>query len=144
DNPNKAIAFDYELRGPNQWSGVGVQIQGQPDKDGKPLADDVSGYKFLMLQLYVTGVTDARVEFQSKGQGVNYQGGGPHMTFKITKGLNTYRVPLNAITQPSYVESKIDPKEVLKKLTSINVFVSCGPCSLVTGTVVIDNILFQN
>jgi hypothetical protein len=91
----------------------------------------------------VTGATDATVEFVSKGQGVTYQGGGPQMTFKISKGLNTYRVPLNAINQPAYVEGKINAKEVLKKLTQVNVFVSCGPCSLISGTVVIDNMIFQ-
>jgi hypothetical protein len=144
DSPNRAIAFDYELRGPNQWAGVGVEVHGLPDQDGKLLADDVSGYKFLTLQLYVTGVIDATVEFISKGQGVMYQGGGPQMTFKISKGLNTYKVPLNVISQPAYVEGKVNPKEVLKKLTSINVFVSCGPCNLVTGTVVVDNLVFQN
>jgi len=144
ESPNKAIAFEYELRGPNQWAGVGVEVHGLPDKDGKPVADDVSAYKFLNLQLYVTGVTDVTVEFVSKGQGVKYEGGGPQMTFKVIKGLNTYKVPLNMINQPSYVEGKIQAKEVLKKLTAINVFVSCGPCSLVTGTIVIDNLIFQN
>jgi len=144
DSPNRAIAFDYELRGPNQWAGVGVQVHGLPDKDGKPAADDVSGFKFLTLQLYVTGVSDATVEFISTGQGVLYQGGGPQMTFKVGKGLNTYRVPLNTVNQPSYVEGKINPKEVLKKLTSINVFVSCGPCNMISGTVVVDNLVFQN
>jgi len=144
DSTNRAIAFDYELRGPNQWAGVGVEVHGLPDKDGKPVADDVSGYKFLRLQLYVTGVSDATVEFVSKGQGVAYQGGGPQMTFKISKGLNTYKVPLNNVNQPAYVEGKIKPKEVLKKLTAINVFVSCGPCALITGTVVIDNLVFEN
>jgi len=144
DSPNRAIAFDYELRGPNQWAGVGVQVHGLPDKDGKPAADDVTGFKFLTLQLYVTGAPDATVEFISQGQGVVYQGGGPQMTFRVSKGLNTYRVPLNTINQPSYVEGKVNPREVLKKLTSINIFVSCGPCTQVSGTVVVDNLVFQN
>jgi hypothetical protein len=143
-DPNRAIAFEYELRGPNQWAGVGVQVHGLPDSDGKPAAEDVSNYKYLTLQLYVTGVSDATVEFISTGQGVIYQGGGPQMTFKIGKGLNTYKVPLNNVNQPAYVEGKIKAREVLKKLTSINVFVSCGPCSLVTGNVVVDNLIFQN
>src|SRR5215216_4431022 len=53
DNPNRAITFDYELQSPNQWAGVGVEIHAQEDKDGKPVALDASGYKDLMLQLYV-------------------------------------------------------------------------------------------
>src|SRR6266487_6415400 len=38
DDPNKAITFDYELRMPNQWAGVTVEVHGQPDKDGKPVS----------------------------------------------------------------------------------------------------------
>ena len=34
DSPNRAISFDYRLVAPNQWAGVGVEIHGQPDKDG--------------------------------------------------------------------------------------------------------------
>ena len=41
DDPNKAITFDYELRPPNQWAGVTVEVHGQPDKDGKPVPDDM-------------------------------------------------------------------------------------------------------
>src|SRR5262249_56820005 len=65
DSPNKAIAFDFELPGFNEWAGVGVQIDGQPGKDGKPVADDVSGFKYLTLQLYATGVTSMTVQFVS-------------------------------------------------------------------------------
>ena len=45
DDPNKAMKFDFAIQAPNQWAGVGVEIHGLPDKDGKPVSDDVSGYK---------------------------------------------------------------------------------------------------
>jgi hypothetical protein len=144
DNPNKAIAFDYELRPPNQWAGVTVEVHGQPDQDGKPVPDDVSGYKFLMLQLYVTGVTSVTVEFISKGQGIKIDSGSPQMTFKVTKGFNTYKVPLDALSQPGYVETRVKPKDLLKKLTQVNISVQCNECTPVTGTMVVDNLVFQN
>jgi hypothetical protein len=144
DSPNRALAFDYELRGPNQWAEVGVEIHGQPDKDGKSVPDDVSGYKFLSLQLYVTGVPGVIVEFHSHGVGVTYQNSaGPQMGVKVLKGLNTYRVALNNIKQPQWVDNKIDPKEVLKKLTQVNIKAACGPCDPVNGTVVVDNLVFE-
>ena len=144
DDPNKAITFDYELRMPNQWAGVTVEVRGQPDKDGKPVSDDVSGYKYLTLQLYVTGVTSVTVEFQSKGQGIKIDGGSPQMSFKVTKGFNTYRVPLDSLTQPRYVETRVNPKDLLKKLTQVNISVTCNQCVPTTGTVVVDNLIFQN
>src|SRR4030095_14284062 len=94
DDPNKAITFDYELRMPNQWAGVTVEVHGQPDKDGKPVADDMSAYKYMTLQLYVTGVTSVTVEFLSKGQGIKIDSGSPQMSFKVSKGFNTYKVAL--------------------------------------------------
>lgn len=143
DDPNKAITFDYELRPPNQWAGVTVEVHGQPDQDGKPVADDVSGYKYLTVQLYVTGVTSVTVEFISKGQGIRIDGGSPQMSFKVSKGFNTYRVPLNSLTQPPYVETRVTPKDLLKKLTQVNISVACNQCVPISGTVVIDNLIFQ-
>jgi hypothetical protein len=143
DDPNKAIAFDFELQGTNQYAGVGVQVNGQPDKDGKPVFDDVSGYKFMTLQLYATGVPSVTVEFISKGNGIDTNG-PPQLSFKVTQGFNTYRVPLNSIRQPSWAEPKISAKDVLKKLTTVNVVASCNQCVPARGTIVIDNLVFQN
>jgi hypothetical protein len=145
DNPNRALAFDYELRGPNQWAAVGVEIHGQPDKDGKSVPDDVSSYKVLSLQLYVTGYPGVIVEFHSHGVGVTYQNNaGPQMGVKVVKGLNTYHVPLNNVNQPQWVDNKTDSKEVLKKLTQVNIKVACAPCNQpANGTVVVDNLVFE-
>jgi len=143
ENPNIAIAFDYELLGTNQYAGVGVQVHGQPENDGKPVADDVSGYKYLTLQLYATGVTSMTVEFVSRGQGIETNG-PPRFAFKVVPGFNTYRVQLNSIKQPSWADPKVDHKNVLKKLTSINIVATCDQCVQTKGTVVIDNLIFQN
>ncbi len=144
ENNNKALAFDYQLVGPNNWAGVTVEIHGQPDKDGKTVSDDVTGYKFLTLQAYATGVDSLRVEFVSKGQGIMISNGNPEMVFRITPGFNTYKIPLKSISQPQYGEPRVSPKDVLKKLTSVNVSATCGPCTPISGTVVIDNLVFQN
>jgi hypothetical protein len=143
DNPNRAITFDYELQATNQYAGVGVQIHGQGEKDGKPVADDVSGYKDLLMQLYVTGVSNITVEFISHGQGIEMTTGYPQMVFKVTPGFNTYRVQLSNVKQPPWAEKKANTKDVLKKLTSINVTASCNQCAMTKGTVVVDNVVFQ-
>jgi hypothetical protein len=144
DSPNKAATFEYELQGTNEYAGVGIDVQGQAARDGKPAADNVSNYKFLTMQLYVTGVTSVRVEFISQGQGIEISSGHPQLTFKVTPGLNTYRVPLNSLTQPSWAEVKVNPKDVLKKLTAIDIVAFCNKCTPTRGAVVVDNLIFQN
>jgi hypothetical protein len=143
DDPNKAIAFDYELYSPNQYAGVSVEVHGQPDKDGKPIADDMSAYKYLTMQIYATGVSALRVEIMSRGQGISLSSGFPQMSFKIKPGFNTYKIPLNSLSQPTWVQTKVGAKDVLKKLTLISLTAYCEQCTPVHGTVVVDNILFQ-
>jgi hypothetical protein len=144
DSPNRAASFDYRLLAPNQWAGVGVEIHGQPDKDGKQVSDDVSAYKYLMLQAYATGVTSLRIEFLSRGQGTSVTNGYPQMSFKISPGFNTYKVPFKSLDQPQWAEPKVATKDVLKKLTAVSVTAYCGPCAPTAGTVVVDNLVFQN
>ena len=43
DDPNRLGKFDFEMLTPNQWSGVTLEIKGQPDQDGRSPRDDVSG-----------------------------------------------------------------------------------------------------
>jgi hypothetical protein len=143
DDPNRAVAFDYELYSPNQYAGVGLEVQGQPQKDGKPVADDLSGYKNLLMQIYATGVTSLRVEIMSRGQGINLSSGFPQSSFKIKPGFNTYKIPLGSLSQPSWVDTRLSAKEVLKKLTAVSLTAFCESCAPVKGTVVVDNIVFQ-
>jgi hypothetical protein len=143
DDPNRAMKFDFDIQAPNQWAGVGVEVHGQPDKDGKLVADDVSGYKTLSLQVFAKGVQILRLEAISHGQGIELSGGYPMMTFKVREGFNTYKAPLKAFTQPSWVETHIDPKDLFKKLTSINLQVFCDECRPMQGMVVVDNMVFE-
>lgn len=139
---NHLASFEYNLVGPNQWANVTLEIQGRPNKDGKPVADDVSGYKQLSLQLYATGVDSLRVEFVSHGQGINLTAGFPQLPIRLKSGLNTYLIPLKGLGQPSWAE-KVDTKEVLKKLTAISVSAYCNQCTPQHGMVLVDNLVFQ-
>jgi hypothetical protein len=143
DDPNHSVAFDYELYSPNQYAGVGVEVQGQPYKDGKPVPDDVSGYKFLSMQIYATGVTALRVELISRGQGISLSSGFPQATFKIKPGFNTYKLPLGSMSQPQWAQPRVGTKDVLKKLTAVSLTAYCEQCTPVHGTVVVDNVVFQ-
>ena len=85
-----------------------------------------------------------RVELISHGQGMNLQWGFPQKNFKLgTAGFNTYKIALKSLTQPQYAPDRVDAKEVLKKLTQVDITVYCeGGCSPINGTVVIDNVIF--
>lgn len=144
DAPQYHLAsFEYTLVGPNQWANVTLEVQGRPTKDGKPVADDVSGYKQLALQLYATGVDSLRVEFISHGQGINLTSGFPQLPIRLKSGLNTYMIPLKGLTQPSWVQERVDSKDVLKKLTAISISAYCNQCTPQHGMVLVDNIVFQ-
>ena len=140
---NHLASFEYSLFGPNQWANVTLEVQGRPMKDGKPVADDVSGYKQMAVQLYATGVDSLRVEFISHGQGINLDAGFPQLPIRIKQGLNTYVIPLKGLTQPSWVQDRVDPKEVLKKLTAISISAYCEQCTPHNGMVLVDNVVFQ-
>jgi hypothetical protein len=140
---NHLASFEYGLVGPNQWANVTLEVQGRPLKDGKPVADDVSGYKQLALQLYATGVDSLRVEFISHGQGINLTAGFPQLPIRLKSGLNTYVIPLKGLSQPSWVQDRVDSKEVLKKLTAISISAYCNQCTPQHGMVLVDNLVFQ-
>jgi hypothetical protein len=139
---NHLANFEYNLVGPNDWANVTLEVQGRPMKDGKPVADDVSGYKQLSVQLGATGVDSLRVEFISHGQGINLNAGFPQLPIRLKAGLNTYVIPLKGLGQPSWAD-KVDPKEVLKKLTAISISAYCNQCTPQHGMVLVDNVVFQ-
>jgi len=143
DEKNHLASFDYSLFGPNQWAQVTLEIQGHPMKDGKPVADDVSGYKQLSMQLYATGTESLRVEFVSHGQGINLTAGFPQLPLRIKQGLNTYVIPLKGLAQPSWVQEHVDSKEVLRKLTAISISAYCDQCTPQQGMVLVDNLVFE-
>ena len=141
---NHAAAFDYELMIPNQWAGVTMGINGHPGDVGSLQPDDVTGYKVLSVQTYVTGTSYMRMEIMSNGSGIDLNSGYPMTSFKLKEGFNTYKVPLSAFSQPAWVQgTRVDPKDILKKLTSVTLSVFCDECRPTSGMVIIDNLVFE-
>ena len=151
DDPNRAAMFSYTLPAFNQYASVTLEIQGLPSKDGKQVAEDVTGYKFLTFQVYAkgtpapTGVNSMRVEVTSHDHGLKLQYGFPQLAFRLNPtGFNTYKIELKKLAQPSWMQDKVDTKDVLKNLTSVNISVFCDRCNPTNGMVVIDNVTFTN
>jgi len=144
EDPNRLAKFDLELLTPNQWSGVVLELKGLPDKDGEQVAEDVSGFKHFSIQVFATGVPGIRVELLSRGQGRDEKIAHPQVTFIPKAGLNTYRVPLTKFSQPAWVtDTRVDPRDIMKQLTSINVTAYCDECRPSKGMVIVDNVMFE-
>lgn len=138
-----AAAFEYDLRIPNEWAGVNMEIFGQPEKDGKLAADDVSAYKFITIRLFAKGPQYIRLELITRGHGADLESGYPMATFRVSPGFNTYKLKLDSFNQPEWAMPLDLKRDVLKKLTSIVVGVHCDKCIMEKGTVVVDNIAFE-
>jgi len=138
-----AAAFEYELRMPNEWEGVNMEVFGQPEKDGKLAADDVSGYKFITLRVLTKGAQYVRLELITRGHGANLESGYPMANFRVSPGFITYKLKLDSFNQPEWATQLDLKRDVLKKLTSITVGVHCDKCIMEKGTVVVDNIAFE-
>ena len=138
-----AAAFDYEMRIPNEWEGVNMEVFGQPEKDGKPVADDVSAYKFITMRVFAKGAQYIRVELITRGYGANLESGYPLANFRLSPGFITYKLKLDTFNQPEWARPLDLKHDVLKKLTSITIGVHCDKCVSEKGTVVIDNIAFE-
>ncbi len=138
-----AAAFDYEFRIPNEWEGVNMEVFGQPEKDGKLVPDDVSGYKFITLRVFAKGAQYLKLELITRGQGTNLESGYPAATIRLSPGFNTYKLKLDSFNQPDWAMQLDLKRDVLKKLTSVTIGVHCDKCILEKGTVVADNIAFE-
>jgi hypothetical protein len=138
-----AAAFEYELRIPNEWEGVNLEVFGEPEKDGKLVPDDVSGFKFISLRLFAQTAQFIKIELITRGQGTNLESGYPSATIRISPGFNTYKLKLDTFSQPEWAIQLDLKRDVLKKLTSVTVGVHCDKCIMETGKVVVDNIAFE-
>jgi hypothetical protein len=138
-----AAAFDYELRIPNDWAGVNLEVFGEPEKDGKLVPDDVSAYKVITLRVFAKGAQSVQLELISRGQGSNLESGYPMANFRVSPGFNTYKLKLDSFNQPEWAMQLDFKRDVLKKLTSVTIGVHCDKCKLEKGTLVVDNIAFE-
>jgi hypothetical protein len=139
-----AAAFEYELRSPNEWAGVNLEVFGRPEKDGKFVPDDVSAYKFISMKIFAKSAKSIRLELISRGQGYNLEAGYPSATFRLTPGFAMYKLKLDSFRQPEWATHIDLKKDVLAKLTSVTVGVFCEACTVSeAGTVVVDEIAFE-
>lgn len=143
NDEDRAAAFDYEMRIPNQWQGVSIEVFGQPEKDGKLVADDVSEYKYITFRLFAKGPRMIRLELISRGHGASLDGGYPMANIRVQEGFNTYKLKLDSFNQPEWATQLDLKRDVLKKLTSVQIGVTCDKCTMENGTVVVDNIAFE-
>lgn len=141
DESNHAAAFDFEIHGPNVFAGAGIEINGRLTGDANTPADDLSGYSYVELDVYATGVQSLRMELISRGHGIDLPLGYPQAVFKVKEGLNTYRLKLKSFRQPFWAQ-RVDLKKVLENLTAVTVIASCEQCTSTKGTVVVDNVVF--
>lgn len=140
---DRAAAFEYEMRIPNEWEGVGLEVFGQPEKDGKLVAEDVSGYKYITFRLFAKGPRMIRLELITRGHGANLESGYPMANIRVQDGFNTYKLKLDSFNQPDWATQLDLKRDVLKKLTSVQIGVNCDKCIFEKGTVVVDNIVFE-
>ena len=103
----------------------------------------MSAFKFLDLQIFTAEATKMRVEFQSQNVGVSAEQ-PPQFAFRTKTGMNAYKIKLSDAVQPEWVEPKVNPKDVFKHLTSVNIVVTCDDCREQKGLVAIDNLVFEN
>ena len=105
----------------------------------------MSGYKVLSLQVYATGIEILRLEAISKNSGKDQGTVYPQMNFRVKPSLNTYRVPLSGFTQPAWAKDiRVDPKDIFKALTSINLTAFCDQCEFnKQGMIIVDNVVFE-
>src|SRR6266404_7493410 len=133
-----AAAFDYEFRIPNEWAGVNMEVFGEPEKDGKLVPDDVSGYKFITFRAFTKGAQYLKLELITRGQGTNLESGYPAASVRMSPGFNTYKLKLDTFSQPDWAMPLDLKRDVLRKLTSVTLGVHCDKCILEKGTVVVD------
>jgi hypothetical protein len=149
EDENRAIAFEYDLKAPNQFAGVGVEISGRPEENGKTVPDDVSDYKFLVLQMYSKSSAEntlpvsIRIEFLSRGHNMDVSLGYPQFNFKAKPGFNTYKVKMNDVAQPSWASVQINVEELMEKLTGVSITTYCDNCRPQSGLLLIDNLVFE-
>lgn len=147
DDPNRLAKFDFDIKPPNQYAGIVLEVVGHPRTEGgEYVPDDVREYKTLAMQVFATGIETMRFEVKSRGFGMDrpLDQGWPQVSFKPSQGLNTYRIPLRTFGQPSWVtDTRYDPKDLLEKLTSVAVTAYCDSCRHMTGMVIVDNVVFE-
>ncbi len=148
---SQRIAFEFELKQPNDWATAYMKVFGFKDRGytagaewgRKTLAkaEDLSGYQFLRLEIGAAGIDQVRIELISESNGIDTNA-YPSAYLNITDQFQPYRVPISDFKQPEgdWVRRKTTAQEVLKKPTAVQINVFSVPAK---GLVVIDKLAFE-
>jgi hypothetical protein len=140
-NSSQFVAFDFMIPAPNQYAGVSLEIRGLPEKDGKQVAEDLSAYNYISVQVFAQGITTMKAELITKDNGVNIADGEQFgFPFRLTNGFNTYKLKLKEFHQEKWVENRKSLADVMKHLTAVTFVAQEIPSK---GRVVVDNIVFE-
>lgn len=136
----KTIGFEFDIKAPNSYAGVVCEIQGAAKQNDKQVAEDVSGYDFLELQISGQGTNEITVKLVSRDNGVAIVNDAyPQFNVKLTPGFNTYRLPLKQFKQPDWAQKRVNLKDILRKLTAVQITAQSVPSK---GAIVMDNLAF--
>jgi len=136
------MAFNFKLFGPQEWTGVGITINGLPEVDGKTQPEDLSGYKELVFDVELAGPPQLKIQLLSQKTDLSVAPGNePFVVLDVKPGFQTYRIPLKKFDTPrgSPVWSA-DVKKVIKAVTGLQFAVEKQGSA---GHVLIDNVEFR-
>lgn len=134
--------FEFEIKAPNEYAGVGLAVYGLSHADSHPTAEDVSSYDTLTFQASVEGTQRIMIHLISEGNGINLRDGSyPQYDLTVHPGFNLYRLKLKDFLQPDWAPIQVSLKSVLKKLTAIHFVVNTVKSK---GKMIIDNIIFTS
>jgi|GEM_PF-2707608 len=148
---SQRLAFEFDLKKPNDWATAYVKIMGFKDKGYTAgaewertliaKAEDLSDYTSLSLEIGAVGVNQVRIDLISESNGIDTNA-YPSANLDINTQLQAYRIPTSGFKQAEgdWVRRKTSAQEVMKKLTAVQINVTSVPAK---GMVVIDNLAFE-
>jgi hypothetical protein len=147
---SQRIGFEFEIQEPNAWAEASLKIIGLKDKGrlddwAKTLivmAEDLSQYLHLTLDIGAAGISQVRIRLVSEGNGVDAGGVFPERYLEVTNELKNHRIPISDFKQPTgdWVKKMVTTEQVIKKLTAVQISVAKVPSK---GFLVVDNIAFE-
>jgi len=148
---SQRLAFEFDLKKPNDWATAYVKIFGFKDRGYTAgaewertliaKAEDLSDYTSLSLEIGAVGVNQVRIDLISESNGIDTNA-YPSANLDINTQLQAYRIPTSSFKQAEgdWVRRKTTAQEVMKKLTAVQINVTSVPAK---GMVVIDNLAFE-
>lgn len=134
--PSQTLVVNFTIPKENQWAGATVSIPGKADEEGKPIAADMSEYKYIRLQAGAVGCKELRVQLMTEKSNSDLV----QITIFPDASLKGFRVPIKEFSVPAWAKNRISAKDTMKAFTGVRISVTeLG----VTGYFVVDNISFE-